>query len=126
MSDEQAKAFHFKVGGVEVDFTNIPPLTVGDKKRLKTEGVDFMRYARERVIDPDDEAKLVLHLIRKLRKETTSEEVDEIPALVASSFLQYAVRRSAEVDDPFSTRSTSLERPTVGASASSGDEPKPN
>jgi hypothetical protein len=127
MSDEQeSKVCHFKVGGEDVDFSNLAPITVGDKRKLKTEGVDFMKYARDRAVDPDDEAKLVLYLIRKVRPQTTPEQVDELPALTASSFLQYAMRRATEIDDPFSTRSTSLGRPTAGASATSSSEPSTN
>ena len=47
------------------------------------------------------------------------DEIDAIAALVSSSFLQHFMRRSAEVDDPFSTRSTPSETPTGGASAKS-------
>jgi hypothetical protein len=127
MSDEaEQKTFHFKVGGEDVDFSNLAPITVGDKKRLKVEGVDFMRYAREGTIDPDDECKVVLYLIRKKRPATTMEEVDELPALISTSFLHFAMQRATEIDDPFSTRSTSLARPTGGASATSGSEPSTN
>jgi hypothetical protein len=128
MSDEQdaPQAFHFKVGGDDVDFSNITPITVGDKKKLKLEGIDFMKYARERALDPEDEAKMLLYLIRKRRPATTLEEVDEIPVLIASSFVQFVMKRATEIDDPFSTRSTSLGRPTAGASATSSSEPSTN
>lgn len=122
MSDEP-KQNCFKVGSDEIDFSNLAPITLGDKKKLRAEGVDFMKYARERVMEPEDEAKLVLHLIRKLRPATTMEEVEELPVLTASSFLQYAMKKSAEVDDPFSTRSTTSDRPTGGASAKSESAP---
>ena len=119
MDDAQKKRHIMKVGGAEVDVTDIPALTLGDRKALKSLGVDFLKYARDGRLDPDDEAKLVLYLLQKRRKETTLEEVDEISALVSASFLQHFMRRSAEVDDPFSTRSTSSGTPTDGASAKS-------
>ena len=122
MTDEK-KRFIMKVGGADVDVTEIPALTVGDRKALKAAGVDFIKYARDRQIDPEDEAKMLLHILKKRRSETTIDEVDEIPAMVSSSFLQFFMRRSAEVDDPFSTRSTSLEKPTDGASAKSETSP---
>lgn len=113
------KRFIMKVGGQDVDVTDIPALTIGDRKALKAAGVDFLKYARSQQLDPEDEAKMLLHLLKKRRSETTLEEVDEIPAMISSSFLGYFMRRSAEVDDPFSTRSTSSETPTGGASAKS-------
>ena len=118
MTDEK-KRFIIKLGEVEVDVTEIPALTIGDRKALKVLGVDFLKYARESRLDPDDESKLVLYLLKKRRAETTMEEVDNIAAMVSSSFLQHFMRRSAEVDDPFSTRSTSSEMPTGGARAKS-------
>ena len=126
MSDEEKKpdTFGFDIGGEYVDFSRLAPLTVGDKKALKSEGVDFMKYARERgAIDPDDESKLVLYMIRKSRPATTMEDVDKLPALIASSFLQFAMKRATEIDDPFSTRSTTSVPPTGGASAKSEIEP---
>ena len=113
------KRFIINLGAAEIDVTEIPALTIGDRKALKVLGVDFLKYARESRLDPDDESKLVLYLLKKRRAETTMEEVDNIAAMVSSSFLQHFMRRSAEVDDPFSTRSTSSETPTGGASAKS-------
>ena len=107
-------------GGVEVDLTDLPPMTIGDRKALKGLGVDFLKYARESRLEPEDEAKLVLYLVQKRRAETTLEEVESVPAMVSSSFLQYFMRRSAEVDDPFSMRSTSSPASTAGALQKSG------
>ena len=118
MTDEK-KRFIINLGEAEIDVTEIPALTIGDRKALKVLGVDFLKYARESRLDPDDESKLVLYLLKKRRAETTMDEVDNIAAMVSSSFLQHFMRRSAEVDDPFSTRSTSSETPTGGASAKS-------
>ena len=125
MTDEK-KRFIIKIGAAEVDVTDIPALTLGDRKALKALGVDFLKYARDGRLDPDDESKLVLYLLQKRRQETAMAEVDEMPALVSSSFLQHFMRRSAEVDDPFSTRSTSSELPTAGASAKSEISPSPS
>ena len=118
------RRYVMRVGAAEVDVTDLPALTLGDRKRLKALGVDFTKYIRDR-LDPDEESKLVLFLLRKRRAETTEEEVDELPALISGSFLQHYLRRSTEVDDPFSTRSTSSAPPTGGASATSADSPTP-
>lgn len=125
MADEK-KRLIMTLGSAEVDVTDLRPLTLGDRKALKVLGVDFLKYARDGRLDPDDEAKLVLYLLRKRRGETMMEEVDDLPALVSSSFLQHFMRRSADVDDPFSTRSTSSEPPTAGASAKSEPSPSPS
>lgn len=112
--------FVIKLGmGVEIDVTDLPALTLGDRKRLKAVGIDFLKYAREGSMDPEDESKMVLYLLQKKRKDTTAEEADEIPAMVSGSFLRYFMRRSAQVDDPFSTRSIFLRTPTGGPSAMS-------
>ncbi len=125
MSDEQEQQRRhvITVGGEQVDLTDLAPITMGDKKKLKAQGVDFMKYARERALDPEDESKLILYFIRKHRPKTTMEEIDDLPVLVTSSLMQYAMQRAAEVDDPFSTRSTSSVRPTAGASAKSDSAP---
>lgn len=102
-------------GDVEVDLTDVPPFTVGDRKRLKADGVDFLKYIQSRVLEPEDEAKMLLFIIRKRRPETTPEEAETVPAMVSSSLIQYFIQRSGEVDNPFSMRSTSSPRPTAGA-----------
>lgn len=120
---DELRRYVIRVGPDDVDVTDIPALTIGDRKALKLAGVDFLKYARDRQLDPEDEAKMVLHLIKKRRSETTMEEIDNIPTMVSTSFLQFFMRRSAEVDDPFSTRSTSSAKPTDGASAKSEVSP---
>lgn len=121
MDDAQKKRHIIKVGEAEVDVSGIPALTLGDRIALKAAGVDFLKYARDSRMDPEDEVKMVVYLLRKFRPETTEDEVKQISAMVSSSFLQFFMRRSAEVDDPFSTRSTSSQKSTDGASAKSDD-----
>lgn len=111
------------IGAAEVDLSDLKPLTLGDRRALKALGVDFLKMARGGIVgDPDEEAKFILFLIRKRRPETTAEEVDELPTMVTTSFLQWYARLSAEVDDPFSMRSTSSPTATAGASAKSEAE----
>lgn len=105
--------------GVQVDVTALPPLTLGDRRALKQLGVDFAKYARERIMEPEDEAQLVLYLLQKRRPETTLDEVYGLPALVSTSFLQYYMHLSAEVDDPFATRSSSSPPLTAGRDGTS-------
>lgn len=106
-------------GEIYIDVTDLPALTLGDRKALKAQGVDFLKYARGGSLEPEDEVKVILFLLQKRRKETTEAEVEQIPAMVSSSFLQFYMRKSAEVDDPFSKRSTSSPKPTAGPSAKS-------
>jgi hypothetical protein len=110
--------------GAEVDLTDIPPITLGDKKALKARGIDLTKLARDQTVDPEHEAELVLYLVRKRRAETTMEEIDALPAVTAGRILAYAMRRSAEVDDPFSTRSTSSPQPTAGGETNSSATPQ--
>ena len=93
------------------------------KCAAKKRGVDFTKYARERSIDVDGEAEIILFMLQKRRAETTMAEVDTLPALTGARVLEHMMTRAIAVDDPFSTRSTSLATPTVGASANLGDSP---
>jgi hypothetical protein len=103
------------IGTEVVDITEIPPLTVGDKKALKAAGVDFKAISN---MSPDDESKLVLHILRKVRATTTMDEVDALPMKVAQDVLTHAVQCSARVDSPLSPSSTPSAGTTGGGERS--------
>lgn len=124
--DAEKKRYVVKLGEVEVDLTEVPPLTLGDRKALKGQGVDFLKYARDRMVEPEDEAKMVLYVLQRMNPKITMEQVDAIPALVTTGILNHYLRRSVEVDDPFSMRLTSSVQPTAGEKTSSPSELKPN
>ena len=113
------KEFIVSVGGVDVNLTGISAITLGDKKTLKKAGVDFVKFARERNVEPEDEVTMILHILKKRRGETTAEEVENIPVVTSARIIQYFWTRSAEVDDPFSQRLTTSGQPTGGVSAKS-------
>lgn len=110
-----SKRVILKIGGDEVDITEFPPVTMGDAKRLRQQGIDFTKL-NEMV--PDDESKLILLLVQKVRPATTLEEVDALPIKVGQDILRHAVNRSAEIDSPLSPSSTPLAGTTGGAAAS--------
>ncbi len=112
------------LGGQEMDVTNLPVFTLGDRKALKAQGMDMKAVFASNENDPDQAAKLILYLLKKRRPETTEADVEGLPAVVCTSFLQYYFRQSTKVDDPFSTRSTTSPTPTGGASASSNNAPQ--
>lgn len=123
MESTQAKkpevATTFKVGGVEVDFSRIPALTVGDKKILLSDqqyGVDFGKL---RDLSPDGESKLVLFLCRKLRPETTMADVDALTIFAAQRIMAIAGENAVKIDPAFSTPSTSSPAGTVGGQTKS-------
>lgn len=95
------------VGGDTVDITEIPPITLGDKRAMKKAGFTWQQI---RDNDPDAEAYLVRLSVRKLRPSTTDEEIDALPAKVSQDVLNHTVTRSAEVDSPLSVSSI----PSVG------------
>lgn len=115
--DADKKRFVITVGGKEVDLTEVPALTLGDKKVLKKDGLDFTKYIRDRAIEPDDEIKLVTFILRKMNSQVTSADVEAMPAMNATRVVEFFLKRSSDVDDPFSTRSTSSGLSTAGPSA---------
>ena len=105
-------------GGVQIDVTDLPALTLRDKRALKAEGVDLGELFRNR--DPEVEAKFIRFILGKFRPETTEDEVYEIPLVTVQRFMMHAVDVSGRVDRPFLNSSTSSP-PNTG-----GDETKSN
>lgn len=103
---EERKRIVIPVGGVSVDITELPPITLGDKRALKALSLDLSKLGAAGRLEPEEEATLVLFLLRKVAPGLTAEAVDTLPAITAARVVSYAMRRSAEVDDPFSTGST--------------------
>lgn len=101
-----------KLGGVEVDITEMPPITLGDKRRVKADGIQWKTLAEN---DPDAEAYFVLMMLRKVRPTTTAEEVDALPAKVSQDVVRHIIERSSEVDSPLSRSSTPSAGTTGGA-----------
>lgn len=118
MSDEK-KRIIIEVGGKQLDVSEVPSLTVGDRIDLKADGVEFAKMAKGEPLDPTEEAKLALCALKKLSGDITMDHVRLLPALTCSNLVRHFLQRSAEIDDPFSTRSTSSEKPTAGASEKS-------
>lgn len=113
-STQERPVARFKIGAEQVDFTNLPALTIGDKKMLKSHpdyGVDFSKL---RELGPDEEAKVVLFLARKMRPSTTMEEIDAMPINTGQRLLNHAVKVSAEVDADFLASSISSPTATAG------------
>ena len=107
-----------RIGADEIDVTEMPPLTLGDKKALKREGLEWSKLLKDG--DPELDAKFALHVLRKFRPATTEEEVDALPLLVAQRLFEHVFRRTAgaPVDRPFSTPSTPSPPSMAGVKAS--------
>ena len=108
-----------KIGGEELDITNIPPITLGDKKRLvKESGVNLSKLVDPKEPpNPEGDSMVVLLILQKVRPQTTIAEVDELSLFVAQRVLSYVWQRTlSDIDRPFSTPSTSSPTPTGGAS----------
>lgn len=113
-----------RIGADEVDFTDFPPLTMGDQKAMKKDyGLDLVQMTE---FGAEDRYKLTLFLIRKLRPSTTEAEVDALPLKIAGELCGYAMSCSSRVDNPFSKRSTTSPEPTGGTSAPSDGSPSPS
>lgn len=110
-----SKRVILKIGGEEVDITELPVLTIGDKKALGKMGINFSKLSE---ISPDDESKLIAHIIRKARPTTTDAEVDALSIKVGQDVLSHALTRSSEVDSPLSPSSTPSAGTTGGVAAS--------
>lgn len=104
-----------KVGGTDLDITDMPPVTLGDKRQLKRDGVKWESF---RDNDPDSEAHFILLALRKMRPITTIEEVDALPARVAQDVVKHVIDCSARIDSPLSPSSTPLPGTTGGATQS--------
>lgn len=98
---------------IKIDITDLPPLTLGDKKVLKKDyGADLSELKNWPV---ETEAKFMLFLLRKFRAETTQEEVDTMPLKMSQEVVVYVLGKSNEVNIPFSKRSTPSPQGTGGA-----------
>lgn len=98
--------------GTPLDLTELPPVTLGDKRRMKADGVKWEDVASG---DPDAESAFVLLVLRKVRPATTAEEVDALPAKVTQDIVRHAISTSAAVDSPLSPSSTPSAGITGGA-----------
>ena len=106
----------YKVGAREVDFTNPPPITGGDRRRIHALGVDMRKFMTEAGLDPDEEAKLLHYLVKRkgVDPEATQEEVDAIPTNVQASMLSHFLKTTKDSANPFQQPS-SISSPTSTA-----------
>lgn len=119
---EQTGRILLKIGLVEVDLTEYPPLKQGEKKVLKAEPYKLDVKEMDKWTD-EQESLFALFLLKRVRRETTLDEVDELPAKLVQDLVNHCLLRSAKVDSPFSRPSTSSQVSTDGARAISSDGP---
>lgn len=118
---ENGERIVLRIGTEDVDFTDFPALTLGDRKRMSKEfGLDISKMESFGV---EEEIKLTLFLVQKLRPKTTIEEIEAIPMKVAGGLAAHAMICANKVDSPFLKRSTTLQTPTGGPSATSENSP---
>lgn len=87
-----------KIGEKEVDFTDVPPITGADKKVLKKAGVDFTKLGEMEV---EQEATLLLHLVRKVHPDATGNEVDALPVTIQAGIISHFMQSTKDVKNPF-------------------------
>ncbi len=109
-----SKRIILKIGGEELDLTEYPALTIGDKRKLGQQGIDFSKIFD---ITTDNEAKLIAYIVRRARPATTDTEIDDLPIKVGQDILRHAINRSNEVESPLSNSSIPSAGTTDGASA---------
>lgn len=113
-----------RIGTDDVDLTDYPPITIGDKKRMTKELGFSMKQFSE--FDDEQEARFVHFMLQRVRPKTTMEEVDALPAVLVRDIELHILKRSSEIDSPFSKRSTSSQPSTAGTSSQSSDEAQPS
>ena len=104
-----------RIGAVDVDFTDVPPITGGDRKALFNAGVDLRKFTRDEGLNPVEEGKLLLHLVQKVCPAATEADVDAIPSHIQNSMMVHFLTSSSKVTNPFvSPSSTSSPASTAG------------
>jgi len=105
-----------RLGERLIDLSDLKPLTLGDKKRLKADtGLSMAKLAND---DPDDEATLVWFFLRLACPDLKKEEVDQLAAQDSQFVTRFVAKRAGEVDRPTSARSIASPAPTAGQAAS--------
>lgn len=105
-SGEQEKRVVLQIGGEKLDLTDYPPITQGDKKRLRQDPY-HLNFVEMDKWDEEKESLFVLFLLKRVRPNTTLAEVDDLPAKIVQDVASYCMRKSAQVELPFSRPSTS-------------------
>lgn len=117
MDEEQSKEFIVTLpSGIKVDLTDLGPFTLGDKKALKKDyDLDFSKGVGLDNTTPEQDASLVLFILRKVNPQVAMADVDGLPISAGSKIIVHAVKRSQEVGDrPFLRHSTSSGANTGG------------
>ena len=102
-----------RVGNVDIDFTDVPPITGGDRKKLFQQGVYLRKFATEGWLDPIEESKVVLYFVQKIHAGVTEEEVDNLPTKIQESIFLQFVRSSQAVKNPFHLPSSTSSPPST-------------
>lgn len=113
--------FILEIGGEKLALKDYPPITQGDRKTIKKEpyslnvkNIGGVEWTEEQ------DSLFALFLLKRVRKTTTLDEVDALPAKTVSDFCAYCLRKSNEVTNPFRPRSSTSSAPsTAGVSATS-------
>jgi hypothetical protein len=108
----EEKRIIVKLGGGDVDFTHVPPLTGADRKWLFGQGIEFGKLSE---LDPEKEGILLLRLVQKVKPSATQEEVDGLPIGVQQSMLTHFFNSTKDASNPFrQPSSTSSPASTAG------------
>lgn len=124
MDATQSTKLIVKIGADSVDLTEYPPITMGDKKRMAKElGFSLKQFSD---LNDEQEAAFLHFMLKRVRPGTTIEEVDALPAVLVRDIELHMLKRSSEIDNPFSKRSTSSPASTAGTSSQSSAEVPPS
>lgn len=107
--------FILKVGGEELNLKDYPPITQGDKKKVKLEPYKLNMKEMEKW-EEAEESLFALFLLKRVRENTTLVEVDALPAKTIQDLVAHCMRSSARVENPF----FSMPSPSSGASSAGG------
>lgn len=118
-SGTQEPSFILVIGGENLSLKDYPPITQGDRKLIKKEPYS-LDVSKMRDWTEEQDSLFALFLLKRVRKTTTLDEIDALPAKTVSDLCQYCMRKSNEVSNPFLPRSSTSSAPnTAGASATS-------
>ena len=114
----EAKRVLVLIGGQDVDFTEVPPITGVDKKVLKKLGIKVTgpTVFADLDEDPEKEAVLLLYLVKKLKPDATMDQVDALATGIRQGILLHFFKTSNQGgNNPFLSLLTSSPTSMAGA-----------
>lgn len=103
------------VGGRTINLDAALPLTLGDWRALRKNGITMALLGTLFLEEPDKGALFLLHVLRKADNAATEADVDSLSmGRIATIVRAINAAEEADLDRPFLTPSTSSPGPTGG------------